>query len=133
MTGGNRLLHPLRYSAVVTLCAIVVAAVFQLFVMDSGSLALVVLALGSLAWGVASGALRARGLALPAIAFIVEWVVAFEFKRIYMLDYVAGPVQRSVGVFVESIFLSDLLIVAIVTGLGWLGWQFQRRMSAAGV
>jgi hypothetical protein len=28
---------------------------------------------------------------------------------------------------VESIFVSDVLVVAVLSGLGWVGWRWQRR------
>jgi hypothetical protein len=87
---------------------------------------LVTLTLGSVVWGVAAAALRASALALPAIALVVELTIAFAFKRVYVLDYAGGP-PRSLSVFLESLFLSDLFIVAILAGLGWVGWRWQMR------
>jgi hypothetical protein len=116
MTGRSRLFQFISYGTLAALCAVVVGAMFHFFIQGSGALALLALAVGSVVWGLAAGALRASGLALPAIAVIVELAVAFEFKRIYVLDYASGPPPRSMEVFTESIFISDLLIVAVLAG-----------------
>ena len=123
---AHGLIKPASYAAVVGLCAVVVGATFQLFVLTQPALALLALVVGSVMWGIAAAALRISGLTLPAIALLVELAVAFEFKRTYVLDYVGGA-PRSTEVFMESIFLSDLFLVAAVTGLGWLGWRWRRR------
>ena len=91
MTGRHALRQSICYGTLAALCAIVVGAVFQLFVAGSGSLALLALAVGSVVWGLVAGALGTSGLALPTIAVLVELTVAFEFKRIYVLDYAGRP------------------------------------------
>jgi hypothetical protein len=100
---------------------------FHLVRLGSVPAALLYLSLGSVAWGFAAGALRTRAVALLAIALVVELVVGFEFKRIYVIHYFAGPAPRTVEVFMESLFFSDFLIAAVVAGLGWLGWRWQGR------
>ena len=116
----------ISYAAVVVLCAILVVGWHQL-VLVSAPLALLALPVGAVAWGIAAGAFRSSRLALPAIALIVELIVAFEFKRLYVLDFVGGPPPWSLGVFMHTIFISDFVIAAILTGFGWLGWRWQRR------
>jgi hypothetical protein len=120
----------MSYGTLVASCAMVVGAMFQLFLLGRAPAALVALTVGSFAWGIAAGALRTAALALPPIALIVEAAVAFEFKRIYVLDYAGGP-PRTMSVFLESLFLSDLLIVAVMAGLGWAGWRWQKRRIVA--
>ena len=126
MTGRRGFPVFISYSVSVVLCAMVVGGMFGLFVLGSAFLALLALILGAVAWGSAARALRMPSLALPVIALAVELLVAFEFKRLYVLDYVGGP-PRSLGVFTESLFISDLIIVGLLVGFGSLGWHWQRR------
>ena len=133
MTGQRTLLRFASYGALVAMCALVVAGAFLLFHAGSSVGALLVLSFGAVVWGVAAGALRANAFALPAIALGSVLAIAYEYKRIYVLDYVGGPPARSVSTFTESIFLSDFLIAAVVALLGWLGWRqhkaWDRRKS----
>lgn len=128
MTGRSRLGAFISYGILAALCVVVVGGMFQLFVIGSAPLALLALTLGSVAWGAAAGALHVSRHALPAIALLVELAVAFEFRRVYVLDYAGGP-PRSLSVFTESIFFSDLAIVAVLAGFGWVGWRWQGARS----
>jgi hypothetical protein len=127
MTPRQGLARLSSYGSVVALCGIVVGAMNWLLIRGSASAALIALILGSFGWGLAAGKLGASPWALPVIALIVELAVAFEFKRVYVLDYFGGPPPRSVDVFSESIFVGDALVVAILAGLGWAGWRWQRK------
>jgi hypothetical protein len=87
MTARQGLARLSSYGSLVALCGIVVGAMNWLLIRGSASAALIALILGSFGWGLAAGKLGASPWALPAIALIVELAVAFEFKRIYVLDY----------------------------------------------
>ena len=107
--------------AIAGLCAVVVGATLGLFA-SRPVLALAVLALGSIVWGIAARALELPRSALPVIAVAVVLAVAFEFKRVYVLDYARG-VPRSLESFIDSVFLSDFVLAAAVAGAGWMGWH----------
>jgi hypothetical protein len=77
VTVESPLAKVISYCIMAWLCAIVVGAMFQLLVLSTGPLALLVLVVGSVLWGVAAGALRVWGAALPAIALLVELAIAF--------------------------------------------------------
>jgi hypothetical protein len=104
---------------------------FGLFLLHLGYLAPVTLTAGAVAWGIAARALHIPGLALPAIASVVELVLAFEFKRAYVFDFVGGPPPRSFGLLLHSTSVGDLTIIALLAGLGFLGWRWQGRRIGA--
>jgi hypothetical protein len=123
MTGRSAIVTIVLYGALAALCTIIVRGMFELFLQGSPLLALLALAMGSIVWGLAARACGVSRLALPAIALVVELAVAFEFKRVYVLDYVGGA-PRSWSVFADSIFLSDLFFVVVLAGLGYVGWAW---------
>src|SRR5262245_4280394 len=113
------------YASAALLCAAVVGGMFGLFLLDLGYLAVVTLGAGAVAWGIGARMLRMPGLALPAIAGVVELVLAFEVKRVYVFDFVGGPPPRSFGLLLQSASVGDLTIVVLLASLGFLGWRWQ--------
>jgi hypothetical protein len=118
----------LRVSALVVLCAAVIAGAF----LSGPAYGLLVLVVGGTAWGMVAGLLGVPPATLLVVALATEAVVGYEFKRVYVLDYAGGSPARSWATFLESLFLSDVVLACLMAGAAWAGVRWQRRWCAGG-
>jgi hypothetical protein len=132
MSVGATTPRVLVYCGVAVLWGSLLVGCFRIFVRDAAALALLALAAGSIGWGMAARAVRTSRTALVVIGVVVGLMVSYEFKRVYVLDYAGRRPPPSLAEFADSLFVSDIVFIALPIGAALLGWHWQGRHGVGG-